>query len=123
MSTVEHSLPPGWVIAIVIAFLGGWFYYSWRRFCLYRRVAERPIKLAIVRTMIKRLLRGIDDRADMDGKIESIKLGMRIMGQTWDPAEGPLWVDLIEYVENGGQLTDDYLITWRRRYRSVLGIG
>jgi hypothetical protein len=91
-------------------------------------MAERPEKLAQVRHMVERFIMGIIYMEQhtrpmlMDEKIEAIRVSLEMMGQTWDPAEGPLWGDLIQYATDGNELTDEYLLSWRNRYRVALGI-
>lgn len=83
---------------------------------------ESPERLNKVRNMIERLITGIEGLENIDEKLDSIRQGLELRGLSWDLDEGSLWADMLDYVENGGQLTDSYLILWRRQYRAVLGI-
>lgn len=91
-------------------------------------MSDSPEKLAQVRAMVERFVVGIvymesvAGPISMDEKIESVRLGLEMMGVPWDPAEGPLWGDLIQYAQDGGELTDAYLTHWRYEYRTVLGL-
>lgn len=90
---------------------------------------ESPERLAKVRAMIERFVVGIiymektAGPISLDEKVDSVRIGLEMMNVPWDPTERPLWAEIIEYAEGGGELTDDYLIDWRRRYRKVLGNG
>lgn len=84
---------------------------------------EGPTQLAMARTMINRLVGGIESIATMDDKVMAIREGLLLMGIPWDPDEGRFWTELIEHVQDGGELTDAYLVDWRRRYQDGLGIG
>jgi len=84
---------------------------------------EGPTQLAMVRTMINRLVGGIESIVNMSDKVMAIREGMMLMDIPWDPDEGRFWVELIEHAQEGGELTDAYLIDWRRRYQDVLNIG
>ena len=84
-----------------------------------------PESLGVIRRHLTKLVAGVNHDPDLplEDKVRAVRGGLLIMGQTWDPVEGPLWSEMIEHLEAGHELTDEYLIDWRHRYRMALGIG